>query len=204
MSLDPLVWVNALLIIFTLSFIYKESPLFHFCETLAVGAMASNMAIQAISSIQSTAYSPLSQGAIHWIIPMILGVMLFAGLFPKYSWLTRYPVALYTGIGTGTALRVTLQADVIRQIIATAQPLVVTGDAYATFNQIFIAAAVLSVLIYFIFTVERNVVTRPISVYARHVMMLAFGTVFANAIMGRVGLISGPLKYLLMTWLQIA
>ena len=202
-STDPTVWIGALLILFALSYIYKETPLFRIAEYSYIGLLAGNQIVFNLKSINTLGVQALAAGAFWMIIPLVLGVLLFTKFVPKYLWLSRYPVAFITGIGTGTLLRGVFKGQIIGQILATAKPLFVPGNALTSINNIITVVAVVSTLFYFIFTFKRTRYTEPVARVGRYLLMAAFGAGFANAIMGRVTVLFGPIRYLLINWLGI-
>jgi hypothetical protein len=202
-SADPTVWIGALLILCALSYIYKETPLFRTVEHIYIGLLAGNEVVYNLKSIQTLGVEAIVAGSWFMIIPIILGILLFTRFVPKYIWVNRYPTAFITGIGTGVLLRGVFKGQIIGQILATAKPLYVAGDPLTSFNNIVVAVAVVSVLLYFIFTFKRTKITEPVTRVGRYLLMIAFGAGFANALMGRASLLFAPVKYLLINWLGI-
>ena len=61
-------------------------------------------------NIRDTAFHPLvKQGKWLLVIPIALGLLLYARFSEKYGYLARWRVALTVGIGTGVLLKACLQ-----------------------------------------------------------------------------------------------
>ena len=75
--------------------------------------------ILVVTSLWPKLIEPLRAGNWIYIIPGILGCMMFFRFSKKRSWIARYPIAIYIGIGTGLSLIVEMQARVIEQLNAT-------------------------------------------------------------------------------------
>ena len=58
------------------------------------------------------------------LVPLALGIMLLMRLHPKASWVARYPIALFLGVGSGLAIPTALQAFVIQPLRATLLPVI--------------------------------------------------------------------------------
>lgn len=198
-------WVAALFTLFTFSFIYKENRLYRFAEHTVVGASAGHYSVIAYQSILDKGWYPLVSGQYLYLLPMILGFLIFSRFTKKYGWTSFYPVALLVGLGTGLAVRGTVQAEFLAQITSTVRPLYIYG--YETLNNIIITVTVISVLVYFLFTVEpKGLLKSPVSYVGklgRYLLMVAFGAQFGAAIMTRIAMLIQRFQFLLFEWLGL-
>src|SRR5574339_456647 len=99
LSTDFGVWIAALLTLGIFSFLYKDNPVYKFCEHLFVGVSAGYWVVLTFFSVvRPNLLDPLWVGffgpgsgptAQTWFlfIPLILGVMLFSRFFPRGDWL---------------------------------------------------------------------------------------------------------------------
>lgn len=94
MSLDPGIWVAAFITIATASLVWKENPFYRAAEHLYVGISAGHAVITAYTNIRDKAVKPIGAGEYLWIIPIILGLLLYSRYFKRTAWLSRYPVSV--------------------------------------------------------------------------------------------------------------
>jgi hypothetical protein len=201
------IWVAALYTLFTFSFIYKETPIYRFAEYTFVGATAGHYIVIAYQSIKNYGWYPVVvKGQYIYVLPLILGLMMFSRLSKKQSWISYYPIALLVGAGTALAIRGTIQAEFLTQITSTIAPLL--APTLTAFNNIVIAVTVISTLIYFLFTVEaKGPLKRPMDYLGkigRYMLMVGFGAQFGAAIMTRLGFVIARFQFLLFDWLHLS
>ena len=98
------VWIAALLTLGIFSFLYKDNPVYKFCEHLFVGVSAGYwVVLTANSSIWPNLLQPLftnftaGRNAL-LLIPLTLGILLFSRFFPRGDWLSRWSIAFILGV----------------------------------------------------------------------------------------------------------
>jgi len=179
--MGPLVAVVLTLLIY--SFLYKENKLYRFAEYSFVGVSAGYWLMVAIDNLRSVALGPILRGNYSYVIPLVLGVAVFARLSKGYSWLARWPVAIVVGTGTALALRGFVDAMFIGQIRATiAAPM--------DYNNILIAVMTVCTLFFFMFTIEHKGPVGILAKAGRYSLMFYFGVLFGNHIMTRMALLT--------------
>jgi hypothetical protein len=146
-----------------------------------------------------------------YLIPVLLGCLVFCRLIPKVSWLGRWPLAFVVGTTAGLKLILFLNADFIQQIRSTILPLIVftMDESGRQFNwkqsiqNIVLVVSVLSSLTYFYFSVEHKGLVGRISRMGIWVLMISFGASFALTVMGRITLLTMRLQFLFGDWLGL-
>lgn len=194
MSLNFGTWVAGLITIAILSLVWKENPFYRSAEHLYVGVSAGHAVVMAYENVRDTAIQPMKSGQMVWIIPVILGILLYAR-YTKSSWVARYPVSVMVGIGTGVAVRGAIHGDFTQQIAATIK--------VGSVNDILLLLFVIASLSYFFFSRELR---GPVSILpqsGRMVLMVAFGAAFGTTVMGRMALLIGRIQFVLGDWLGI-
>jgi hypothetical protein len=200
-STDIGVWVAVIYTLAVLSFLYKENVFSRFAEKTVVGAAAGWFLLIAIQNLRSF-WDKAMGGTYLSMIPLILGLFLFAALSTKGAFLARWPVAVFIGVGVGTALRTLLDAQFLTHIVATINlPLT---DIVTSFNTVLVVIFVLCSLSYFIMTREHTGGLGIITKIGRLVILGAFGTTIAGEVMAKFSLILGRLYFLLVDWLGLA
>lgn len=187
-------WVTGFLTLGIFSFLYKDNPLFKITENLYVGVgMGYYVSLYFFQVWTPLVWEPLKAGNYIVIVPSIMGLLLLSQLVPKLSWLSRYTLTFTIGYSCGLAIPMTINTDLLTQILGTAKPFATIGSVgpMAIFNMIFILIAVLCVLTYFFFSVESRGAVKKVSNIGIYVLMAYFGAAFGNTVMARFSLLYG-------------
>lgn len=196
-STDIWVWIGALGTLAMFSFIFKENPVYRWCEHLYVGAGAGYAISVNVKSIVDKAWTPLTQdGKIVLLIPVIFGVLLYARFINRIAWLSRWPMSFLVGVGSGLAIYGVVNSQLLAQIRASLLPL-------NKVNNIIMVFGVLSILLYFFFSMEHKGAVKHGASVGRWIMMITFGVSFGNVVMGRISLLLGAMETILGNWLGL-
>ncbi|HTK69310.1 MAG TPA: hypothetical protein VL857_05860 [Candidatus Eisenbacteria bacterium] len=207
LSHDIGVWIAALLTLGIFSFLYRDNPVYKFCEHLFVGVSAGYyVVLTMISSVYPNLFQPMFTSFMkdyHWllVIPLILGIMLFSRFFPRGDWLSRWPIAFVLGVYP--ALRITGfgQGDFVEQIHGTILPLWVPGSIGATIGNLLLVAGLVCTLIFFFFSKEHKGALGGTARVGIYFLMVSFGASYGYTVMARVSLLIGRVMFLLDDWL---
>ena len=196
MSTNFGVWVGALCTIAMFSFLWKENKVFRTFQHVYVGIAAGYGMVQQWKSIKNMAIDPLlKKGDLLLLVPVILGLLLFARFFKSVSWLSRWSVAFLMGLGAALSIKI-LETEFIRQAQATLVPL-------NSFNNIVLVFGTVTGLCYFFFTIKPSPALSGAAKIGRYVLMLSFGAGFGNAVMGRVSLLISRMQFLFGDWIHL-
>ncbi len=190
------------------SFLYKDNPLFKFAENLYVGVAAAYSLTQVwYTVLLADVVNPLSEldsesmSNLWLIVPTLLGLFMLTQLSSaKFSWLSRIAFAFVVGLGSGLAIPRTIAANVLAQLEPTMRPITATWEG---FDLLIILVGVVTVLVYFFFSVEH---TGPVGVASKigiWFLMISFGASFGYTIMARLSLLIGRVGFLLEDWLVL-
>jgi hypothetical protein len=207
LSHDIGVWIAALLTLGIFSFLYRDNPVYKFCEHLFVGVSAGYyVVLTMISSVYPNLFLPMFTSFMkdyHWllVIPLILGIMLFSRFFPRGDWLSRWPIAFVLGVYP--ALRITGfgQGDFVEQIHGTILPLWVPGSIGASIGNLLLVAGLVCTLIFFFFSKEHKGALGGTARVGIYFLMVSFGASYGYTVMARVSLLIGRVMFLLDDWL---
>lgn len=207
------VWIAALLTLAIFSLLYKDNPLYKLAEHLFVGVSAGyTMAISWQNVLRPNLIDPLAkawdaaragEGLLHeWIylIPLVMGLMLIMRVFPRYAWVSRWPLAFLVGINAGYNIVYTMEAQILKQVDATVLDLVIRDNPEKMLLNWVILGGVICGLVYFYFSIEHK---GPVKVASRagiYVLMIAFGASFGYTVMGRVSLLIGRMLFFKNEW----
>ncbi|GAH77567.1 unnamed protein product, partial [marine sediment metagenome] len=113
------------------------------------------------------------------IFGFILGIATILRIYPKYSYLSRLPIAITLGAQLGLSLRTQIYTGFIDQIKASIIPLF-EGNAKTLIYNWTTFICVIFMLSFFLYTIE---VKGPISMSAKigeYLMYASFGAIFAQ------------------------
>lgn len=196
----PDVWIAALLTIIATSYVFKDNPAFKFAEHTFIGAAAGYGIAYSLTQLRTYALEPMSEGKHpEYVIPIILGLLVYFRYSRRYFWVARYGIAFMTGQGIGIAMRARIRTDFIKQIQATTA-------ALTTVDGVLIFILVVTGLLHFVFTVkgmEKKPFPYLIKI-GRYGILMALGAAFGNTVMTRLGQYQGRMLFLLRDWLGIA
>ncbi len=118
----------------------------------------------------------------------------------KLSWLSRWSFAFVVGLGAGITIPNFIHAFILKQL--TFDSLIV-GSLPVSINNFLILLGVVSVLIYFFFSLEHKGVIGGVSKIGVWFLMIAFGASFGFTVMARMSLLIGRIQFLIRDWLGI-
>jgi hypothetical protein len=196
------------------SFLYGDNPFFKAAEHLYVGVgLGYQLVVAWFEYIKPEAYKQLIRYAVREDVPgrpewalipaLILSALLLVRFFPKLSWMSRIPVAFIVGFTAATQIPNVVAANVLKQVQETIVPLNLDGGFLALFGNLVVLFGVITVLLYFFFSVEHRGAMGVGSRIGVWFLMVAFGASFGYTVMGRMALLVGRLHFLLGEWLRI-
>ena len=221
------IWVAAFLTLCIYSFLYRDNPFYRFAEHLFVGISVGYGIVIAIhQGVIPLAWDPLSEAVtalwteitgettpetrdalwgLFKIIPIAIGLLFFARLSPRHTWLIRYPIAILIGFGAGVAIPNVLQANIFAQTRGTIEPFATinagTLSAWDIFGAVLMVVGVICTLTYFFFSVDHRGPINWLSKIGIAFLMIGFGAAFGNTVMGRLALMIHRVGFLIYDWL---
>ncbi len=191
------IWIAALLTLAIYSFLYKDNIFYKFAEKLLVGiSIGYILSVYWHNTIIAKVWNPLVHDKDFLIIiPLILGLLMFSRLIPKYAHFSRIPIAFVVGVGTGMSVPSSFE-NLFKQVQGTM-------PAEFTINNVIIIVGVISTLVYFFFSVEHKGFVGKVSRVGITFLMIAFGAAFGATIMARISLFIGRIQFILGDWLGL-
>jgi len=203
-SMDPGVWLGAFFILAIFSFAFKQNPLFKLSEHIFVAASVGYALSLAVSNIQRFAVTPISRGEVVFLLPCVLGGLLYFQYSSKYYWVSRYGTAFLIGITMVVAFRATIKTSFVSQIQMAIVPLT-KPDILSDIGGLVTLAAFVASTFFFVFTIPKAHKGRwgSLAIAGRYFIMAALGASFGNTVVTRMKLLIGQLLYLLIDWLGL-
>jgi len=194
------IWLAALgtLAVFSLV-LYKDNKIFRLTEGILVGVSAAHGIVLTYHNyIKPTVTVDIMRDSKYvYVLPLLLGLLIYARFFRQAAWLARFPMALWLGVGAG--------------YVITRQPGLLITQTQASFlkldsvNNVIFVVGIITSITYFLFTVvTQNAAYTGVTRLGKVFLLVAFGASFANTVMARISLLLGRVQFLLQEWLKIA
>jgi len=195
------IWVIAFFTLALFSFMYKDNPVYKIAEHVFAGLTAGyQVGLIWDTVILQQLWDPMLAGKYYLAIPGIMGFLMFARFWEKYSWISRFSLAFVMGVTSGIFLISQLHGLVLPQMQSTMKAFV-SADSFSLIVQaVIIVVGVISTLIYFYFSKEHIGalgVTAKVGIWF---IMVSFGAHFGYTVMGRVSLLIGRVQFLIEDW----
>ncbi|MFH1372243.1 MAG: hypothetical protein ABII79_00385 [bacterium] len=196
------IWVAAFFTLAIFSFLYKDNPFYRLAEHIFAGLSAGYyIGLIWESVIIQQLWDPMLGGSWWLVIPGLLGVMMFARLWPKISWVSRIALAFVMGNTAGIFLVTQLHGIVLPQMQDTMLPLGGVDGFASALLAVVIVVGTISTLIYFYFSKEHKGVFGITAKVGIWFIMVSFGAHFGYTVMGRISLLIGRVYFLANEWL---
>jgi hypothetical protein len=210
------IWIAAGLTLLMLSFLYRDNPFFRFGEHLYLGISNAYTVWFLWDTVIKPDFigrvfinlDPAAQTDWHpnymYLVPGIFGIILLTRMVPKIAWISRWSLAFIVGWGAGYVIGPELNSFLLTQIYST-MPWVNMQDflgaspveyTTALINSLILFFCVVTVLVYFFFSVEHKGVVGGTAKIGIWVLMIAFGASFGSTVMARISLFIGRARFL--------
>jgi hypothetical protein len=201
-------WVAAGLTLMMFSFIYKDNVFFRFGEHLYLGlSIGYYINVQYWSLLYPEVIRRITIDHNPYVlIPVLLGIFVLLRLIPSLAWLSRWTFAFYLGGVAGYSIPNVIHNFLLKQISGTMRPFNSQpgslADLPADLNQAILLIGVLSVLVFFFFSIEHKKAVGAVSKSGLYFLMVGFGAAFGSTVMARISLLIGRFQFLLTDWWQ--
>ena len=191
-------WVGWFLMLMIYSYpLYKENVAYRFAEHLFIGVTLAITAITNFSNIMRMCITPLMQGNLLMIAPLVIGLMIFTMLIPEYRWVSRYPIAIMVGAGFGLGIRGTIKPNLQDAIIDTITAPPSGSGLIDWFNYLWVAVGLVCSILYFMLTYEHSGMLKTPTRIGRLFLMIALGGYFGNTVLFRFTMLTGRAQFFL-------
>lgn len=178
----------------------KGNPLYSLAEESYIGFGTGLTIVINAQYIWRTGVLNIMNGDWILILSIILGAMMIFRVHPKYNYVARLPIAIALGAQFGLSLRTIIFTGFIQQIQSVILPLF-AGDATTLLYNWTIVICVIFMLTFFFYTIEIEGPLKLSSQFGEYLLYTAFGGIFAQTFMGRLGLFVGFMQsYTVPAW----
>lgn len=196
------IWLGAFLVLALFSFLYKDNPFYKLAEHVYAGLSAGYyVGLVWQSVIIQQLVDPMFDEGQWWLIfPGMLGALMFARFFAKWSWVSRISLAFVMGNTAGVFLISQLHGLILPQTMSTMLSLNPKNGFVGTLLALITVVGVISTLIYFYFSKEHTGVLGGTARVGIWFIMISFGAHFGYTVMARISLLIGQVQFLLFDW----
>ena len=202
------IWVVIafVLTIMVYSYLLGDNPLYRLAVHVFIGSSVAYAVVVVIHGVlEPLLLVPLTSGEtgekLLAVVPLLLGLLLWAKLKTSWAWLGNFSVAFLLGVGAALAIGGALFGSILPQAKAT----VIATNLSGLGNGLIIVIGTLSTLLYFHFVTSAEGglsgigagFVRAWARFGRWFIMIAFGAIFANMVMARISLLIGRVQFLL-------
>jgi hypothetical protein len=195
-------FVAAFLTLAIFSFLYKDNPVYKFAEHLFVGVAAGYYIMQQYKdTIIPKLWEHVRGDEPETLVRIgagVLGFLILLRLWPRMSWLARWPIAFLVGAYAGLRLVSLTQSEIVAQVDNLIMAPLWSGDMPlfalredSVIGNALIILGVVTVLLHFFFSAERGPVLKAASRIGIVFLMVTFGAAFGFTVLGRVSLLLG-------------
>ncbi len=195
-------WLRAYLILSLFSFLYRDNRFYRLSEHIFAGLSAGYYVglIWQTVIIQQLVNPMVDNGEWWLVFPGILGVLMFARLVPKYTWVSRVSLAFVIGNTAGIYLVSSLHGLILPQMLSTMNAVNTDGSFAGILLALVVIVGVISTLIYFYFSKEHTGILGGTARVGIWFIMIAFGAHFGYTVMARISLLIGRAQFLYYEW----
>jgi hypothetical protein len=187
-------WVGLILTACCWSMVIKENIFWRFAEYTLLGTSVGIVLTTSITRLAGFGTDIASGGHVSLIIPLILGLLFFARFSRQYIAFARYPLAVQMGI----TMALTGSASILNYVINQLAGAVGAPGGF-TIEILFQLVITVSVLLYFMFTLQRKGAYSVVWNVGKLGFLGLFGVHWALYTLYRVNLAVGRLMAVLGT-----
>lgn len=190
-------WTGWLLMLMIYSYpLYKENVAYRFAEHIFIAIFLAINLVVNFSYLMNTCVTPLLQGNLLMIVPLVLGILIYTMLIPEYRWVSRYPIALLVGAGFGLGMRGVIKPSILDAIVSTITA-PSAGAMMDWVNFLYIAVGLISSIMYFLLTYEHTGALQAPTRIGRLFIMIGLGAYFGNTVLFRFTMLTGRAQFFL-------
>jgi len=177
MALELETTIGVIVLFMVMSILYKNNIFFRIGSMMMVAASLGYQFPTAMDNIYYRNIVPISQGNLYYVLPVILGALLF------------------TTTGLGAATSGAIVASIYKQLVTTAT----ITSSWGLIE----SALVVLIMIYFLQTPKRSGAMKTAYSLGYWALILFFGAGLGSYAIARFSQAIGRIEYVLLTWLGL-
>ena len=197
-------WLAAVCTLAIYSILYRENTVFRLFEHIFIGlATGYGGYVVVTQMIGPKWWVPMSQGAWYWIFAPLTASLFYFVYSRRLVWMNRLVIGAFMGLGAGLGV-VGFVTELMPQLTSSFKPILRTHPPYIHVNNLIFVITLITVMSYFFFSLShRHRAVAGSARLGRWLLMVAFGAIFGNTVMGRMSLFIDRAAFLLFDVLRI-
>ena len=194
---------STIMILSQLSLLWGDNLFFRWGTRIVIGFSVIHTAIWQLYWIDYRAIQPImTDGDIKFVIPLILGLMMYARLSRPNAWISKYPMGVQLGVGVGVVSVSMLRSQILDQLRFTVEGLFEATTAMALLNAVLVLIGTVTVMSYFFFTKEHTGILGISTYIGRAFIMSSIATIWAGDYIWAMSMLAGQLQFLIKEFLM--
>lgn len=194
---------STIMILTQLSLLWGDNIFFRWGTRVVIGFSVIHTAIWQLYWIDYRAIQPiLTEGEYKFLIPLILGIMMYARLSKTNSWISKYPMGVQLGVGVGVVSVAALRSQILDQLRYVVEGLFEATTAMEMLNAILVLVGTVTVMSYFFFTKEHTGILGISTYIGRGFIMSSIATIWAGDYIWAMSMLAGQLQFLIKEFLM--
>jgi hypothetical protein len=192
--------VAAFFLLSVLSMLWKDNFFFRFGQQAIIGGTIAHAGLFNMKSVISSALVPISQGDLVPIIPVVLGILMYARLKKETAWMSKYATSVLIGVGLGVMIAGTLDGQIISQVKQSLVDMATSsaaGNTLSIFNSVLILVGMVTSISFFLFTREQTGWFNYITRIGRVFLMVSLGANWSGEFIWYLAQLIGRLSFLI-------
>ncbi|HHO50427.1 MAG TPA: hypothetical protein ENK18_06020 [Deltaproteobacteria bacterium] len=201
-------WISIFLTLCIFSYLYDDNPIYKLVEHLFLGVSIGYSVVEAyFGAFKPNVINKLADGQLTPLVALVLVLMLFSKVIPRFSYLARIPIAFIVAAFAGVKLTGEANSNLMTQVAQSMPNLAAVyaehglwswdADGAGLFSSLFLVAGLSACLLHFYFSAPHQRGMKVVSRFGVLVLMLSFGASFGYTVMGRISLCIGRVQEML-------
>lgn len=203
MGITLLGFIQFAMVISVWSYLFKENIFSKTATTITIAISTMHAFMYNTKNAYDMAVRPIIEGDFLYIIPIVLGLLLFTRLSSKYSWLASYSYSVSLGLGTGATLSTLFSSNVAKLIVNTANQPFIGTSLFEQASGLLLFIGVLLAITYWVFTREATGIFGMGVRIGRWFLMISIGLLYAEDVVWSQSLFVAAMEMVLLFVRQV-
>ena len=184
------------------SYLYKENIFSKVASSIVISISTVHFFLVYVQRTYDSAVIPLLNGRISYIIPLTLGLLMYARLSKKYAWLSTYAYSLQLGLGTGSTLTTVVASSITGRIAMLINEPFKGATMFDKLSGTFLFIGAILSMTYWLFTKEATGVYGYAVKIGRLFLMASIGMLYAEDVLWAQSIFVGAWQIVIRDFLK--
>ena len=184
------------------SYLYKDNVFSRISATIIISISTVHFLMWNIKQLYTQAIIPMTAGRWLLIVPIILGLLLYARLSRKYAWIASYSYSITLGLGTGATLTTLVAGSITGLIASTAAKPFQGTDLFLQASAFLLLVGTIVAMTYWLFTREAKGILGYAVKIGRLFLMAGIGCLYAEDVVWSQSLFVSAMEMVLKNFIR--